>query len=75
MRKVDLSTLISAYTVSSKLSLEQFQFVPVIDGEGGIIPDIPSKLISEGKFSKIPLITGANLDDGSSHSLIPQPNG
>ncbi|PIL29735.1 hypothetical protein GSI_08174 [Ganoderma sinense ZZ0214-1] len=65
MRKVDLSTLISAYTVSSKLSPEQFQFVPVIDGEGGIIPDLPSKLISAGNFSKIPLITGANLDDGT----------
>ncbi|KAI0331004.1 esterase 1 [Cubamyces sp. BRFM 1775] len=65
MRNASLATLLSAYNTSSAESPESFQFVPVIDGPDGLIPDLPSKLMSEGKFSRIPLITGANLDDGT----------
>lgn len=64
MRNASLATLLSAYDTSSAVSPESFQFVPVIDGPGGLIPDLPSTLMAEGKFSRIPLITGANLDDG-----------
>jgi acetylcholinesterase len=39
-------------------------FRPVIDGPRGLIPDIPSKLWDQGKFSKIPFISGTNLDEG-----------
>ena len=41
-----------------------FLFVPVIDGPGGVVPDLPSRLIEAGKFAKIPFIAGANLDEG-----------
>ena len=36
----------------------------MIDGPNGLIPDLPSKLLSQGKFSKIPFMAGANLDEG-----------
>ncbi|KAH9895077.1 esterase 1 [Cubamyces lactineus] len=65
MRNASLATLLSAYNTSSAESPESFQFVPVIDGPDGLIPDLPSTLLAEGKFSRIPLITGANLDDGT----------
>ena len=42
---------------------------PVIDGPGGLIPDLASKLHEEGKFAKLPFMTGTNLDEGTRHSL------
>ena len=59
-----------AYNTSTAESPETFQFVPVIDGPGGIIPDLPSTLVASGKFSKIPTMTGTNLDDGTSSVLL-----
>jgi acetylcholinesterase len=39
-------------------------FLPVLDGPGGLIPDLPSKLLDQGKFAKVPFIAGTNLDEG-----------
>ena len=64
MRNASLATLLIAYNTTSNESPGQFQFVPVIDGAGGLIPDLPSTLLSEGNFAKIPSMTGTNLDDG-----------
>ncbi|KAJ7643875.1 extracellular triacylglycerol lipase precursor [Roridomyces roridus] len=38
---------------------------PVIDGPGGIIPDLPSVLLQNGQFAKLPFISGTNLDEGT----------
>ena len=70
MRQASLDTLLSAYSAASAESPEEFQYVPVIDGPGGLIPDLPSTLLAEGKFSKIPTMTGTNLDDGTHFSLL-----
>ncbi|KAJ7023146.1 extracellular triacylglycerol lipase precursor [Mycena alexandri] len=40
-------------------------WTPVIDGHGGFIPELPSKLVAEGRFSRIPFISGTNLDEGT----------
>ncbi|KAJ7199115.1 extracellular triacylglycerol lipase precursor [Mycena haematopus] len=40
-------------------------WTPVIDGIGGFIPELPSKLMAEGHFSRIPFISGTNLDEGT----------
>ena len=70
------STHSSVGTVLPLRSLpEEFQYVPVIDGPGGLIPDLPSTLLAEallaeGNFSKFPTMTGTNLDDGA-HSSLP----
>lgn len=34
---------------------------PSIDGD--LIPDSPHKLVGEGKFARIPVITGCNKDE------------
>ncbi|RPD53051.1 esterase 1 [Lentinus tigrinus ALCF2SS1-7] len=65
MRSTSLDTLLNAYRTSASESPETFQFVPVIDGADGLIPDLPSTLVAQGKFSRIPLMTGTNLDDGT----------
>ncbi|CAK5266236.1 unnamed protein product [Mycena citricolor] len=38
---------------------------PVIDGPGGLIPELPSRLLLKEKFAKIPFIAGTNLDEGT----------
>ncbi|KAI0746063.1 esterase 1 [Earliella scabrosa] len=65
MRSASIETLMASYQTTVDQSPEAFQFVPVIDGPDGIIPDLPSKLIAQGKFSKIPIMAGTNLDDGT----------
>ncbi|KAJ3574887.1 hypothetical protein NP233_g1456 [Leucocoprinus birnbaumii] len=44
---------------------ELFAFDPTIDGPGGVYPDYPSKLFARGHFSKLPFISGTNLDEGT----------
>lgn len=39
-------------------------FVPVIDGDDGLIPDFPSRLYGTGRFVKVPVLSGVNLDEG-----------
>jgi hypothetical protein len=43
---------------------EQFGFPPTIDGQSGLYPDMPSRLLSEGHFARLPFIAGTNLDEG-----------
>ncbi|KAJ7734185.1 extracellular triacylglycerol lipase precursor [Mycena maculata] len=40
-------------------------FKPVIDGPGGLIPDLPSVLLESGKFARLPFMAGTNLDEGT----------
>ncbi|KAJ7897434.1 esterase 1 [Mycena leptocephala] len=38
---------------------------PIIDGPGGIIPDLPSVLLRRGQISRLPFIAGTVLDEGA----------
>ncbi|EAU89173.2 lipase I [Coprinopsis cinerea okayama7 len=41
-------------------------FSPTRDrGPGSLLPEIPSRLYSQGKFARIPYIAGTNLDEGT----------
>lgn len=68
-QSVDTGTLLTAWQQTAGSFPEPFLFVPVIDGPDGIIPDLPSKLLAAGKFSKIPFIAGTNLDEGTFSAL------
>ncbi|KAK0199371.1 extracellular triacylglycerol lipase precursor [Desarmillaria ectypa] len=41
---------------------EEFWFSPNVDGEGGLVPDLPSRLFSN---IHLPFIAGTNLDEGT----------
>ncbi|KAJ6605909.1 extracellular triacylglycerol lipase precursor [Mycena sp. CBHHK59/15] len=43
----------------------QFTWGPVLDGPGGLIPDLPSVLFARGQFAKLPFISGTNKDEGT----------
>ena len=63
LRSVGTDTIVNATNyVFNTYSL--VPFTPAIDGRGGIIPDLPSRLYRKGKTPHIPFITGTNLDEG-----------
>ncbi|KAI2631960.1 alpha/beta-hydrolase [Hypoxylon sp. NC1633] len=43
----------------------RWAFQPVIDGPGGIIPDLPIKSWEKGNVLRIPILTGFNTDEGA----------
>lgn len=63
LRTVNTSSLIQANDAFYAKTGRQYG-VPVIDGPGGLVPDLPSKLYAKGHFSRIPFIAGTNLDEG-----------
>ena len=62
--------LLTSWEEAAAYFPELVLFVPVLDGPNGLIPDMPSKLLSAGHFSKIPFIAGAVLDEGTEY--VPQ---
>jgi len=65
LRQANTSEILSAEATAIASSTEFFPFQPVIDGPGGLIPDIPSKLLAKGQFTKLPFISGTNNDEGT----------
>ncbi|EJD02497.1 esterase 1 [Fomitiporia mediterranea MF3/22] len=65
LRNASTETIINASNHVFSTIPSEFPFAPLIDGPGGIIPDLPSKLFKKGQFSRIPFISGTNLDEGT----------
>ncbi|KAI0824007.1 esterase 1 [Trametes gibbosa] len=65
LRQASVAEILNAQGAASGQSGEQFPWAPVIDGSGGVIPDLPSKLLAAGQFSRLPFISGSNLDEGT----------
>lgn len=65
LQQAPLADLLNAAALAGSQNPGEFAFIPVIDGQGGVIPDLPSTLLASGAFSKIPFIAGTNLDDGT----------
>ncbi|KAI3621539.1 extracellular triacylglycerol lipase precursor [Moniliophthora roreri] len=65
LKTASSSTLLQATGVSFAEAREQFPFVPALDGPGGVLPELPSEMYAKGQFSKIPFISGTNLDEAT----------
>ncbi|KAJ7314434.1 extracellular triacylglycerol lipase precursor [Mycena albidolilacea] len=63
LRNVPVEEIVTAHAAAVATTV--VGWTPVIDGPGGFIPDLPSKLVAEGHFSRIPFISGTNLDEGT----------
>jgi hypothetical protein len=50
--------------INAGFALELTPFRPVLDGPGGIVSDYPAKRLSRGAGGQVPLMIGANLDEG-----------
>ena len=71
LRRDDINTthLIQAINASLDATRELFPWVPTLDGPDGLLPDLPSKMLKQGRYSKIPFITGNCLDEGVAFML------
>lgn len=47
-----------------------FTWDPSVDGPGGLIPDLPSVLLQQGKFARLPFISGTNQDEGGCSACL-----
>ncbi|KAL5489735.1 hypothetical protein ACEPAI_4567 [Sanghuangporus weigelae] len=65
LRNANTETIINATNYVNSYIQAEFPFAPVIDGPGGVIPDLPSKLYAQGRFARTPFITGTCLDEGT----------
>lgn len=64
LRSESLQSIINATNTAFLTIQEQAPWVPVIDGPGGLIPDLPSNLYAKGHFARLPFIAGSCLDEG-----------
>ncbi|KAK0184469.1 extracellular triacylglycerol lipase precursor [Armillaria mellea] len=64
LRKANTSAILKGFRELYKnhQAMEEFWFSPNVDGEGGLVPDLPSRL-SAG--IQLPFIAGTNLDEGT----------
>ena len=65
LRNATTAALLSSWEAAVDVIPDLFPFVPVVDGPGGLLPDIPANLLTEGNFSRIPFIAGTVLDEGT----------
>ncbi|KAJ7659591.1 extracellular triacylglycerol lipase precursor [Mycena polygramma] len=65
IRQVGTDDILNAFGVATGQANALFPWYPTIDGPGGLIPDLPSKLFDAGHFARLPFISGTVLDEGS----------
>ncbi|KAJ7599209.1 Alpha/Beta hydrolase protein [Mycena floridula] len=58
MREASLGAIVSA------INRARGSFAPVLEGPGGFLPDLPSRLIRSGNFSNVDLMAGHCTGDG-----------
>ncbi|KAJ6463699.1 extracellular triacylglycerol lipase precursor [Mycena vitilis] len=63
LRAVPVDEIVTAHAAAVATAV--VGWTPVIDGPGGLIPELPSELVAEGHFSRVPFISGTNLDEGT----------
>ncbi|ESK84656.1 extracellular triacylglycerol lipase precursor [Moniliophthora roreri MCA 2997] len=64
LQSVNSSSILQGLVASIAEASELFPWSPAIDGPGGFIPDLPSRLFKKGIFARLPFIAGTNLDEG-----------
>ncbi|KAJ8108941.1 hypothetical protein ONZ43_g6275 [Nemania bipapillata] len=72
LRDLPYSTIVTASQAVWKAWSESLRwpFQPVIDGPGGVIPDLPINSWQKGNVLRIPIITGFNTDEGA--TFVPE---
>ncbi|KAJ7866606.1 extracellular triacylglycerol lipase precursor [Mycena olivaceomarginata] len=65
LRAANTTELLAGFSAALAQTTNEFPWVPVIDGHGGLIPDLPSVLFKRGQFARLPFIAGTNLDEGT----------
>jgi carboxylesterase type B len=65
LREANTTEIFAGLSAAMAETLEEFPWTPVLDGPGGLIPDLPSVLFKRGQFARLPFISGTNQDEGT----------
>ncbi|KAJ7614302.1 Carboxylesterase family-domain-containing protein [Mycena polygramma] len=65
LRAANTTEIFNGMSTVEAAGVELFPFQPVIDGPGGLIPDVPSVFLNRGQFARLPFIAGTTLDEGT----------
>ncbi|KAJ7835984.1 extracellular triacylglycerol lipase precursor [Mycena leptocephala] len=65
LRNANTTEIFAGLSAALAEATELFPWDPVIDGPGGLIPDLPSVLFKRGQFARLPFIAGTNQDEGT----------
>jgi len=65
LKTANSSDIFQGFLNSLAKSPELFPFDPTLDGPDGLYPDIASNVFASGRFTRIPSISGCNLDEGT----------
>ncbi|KAJ7700483.1 esterase 1 [Mycena rosella] len=65
LRNANTTEIFAGLSTAMADATELFPWDPVIDGPGGLIPDLPSVLFNRGQFARLPFIAGTNQDEGT----------
>ncbi|KAJ7614128.1 extracellular triacylglycerol lipase precursor [Roridomyces roridus] len=57
--------IFAGLTAAMEEATEEFPWDPVLDGPGGLIPELPSVLFARGEFARLPFMAGTNQDEGT----------
>lgn len=69
LRKANTSAILEGFreVYKDRRAQEEFWFSPNVDGEGGLVPDLPSRLSTD---IQLPFIAGTNLDEGGYYANL-----
>lgn len=69
LQSVDASVILQAASASTPAGTDpaNLAWYYTLDGPSGIFPDLPSNLLSGGKYARIPFIAGTVLDECQYH--------
>ncbi|KAJ7878004.1 extracellular triacylglycerol lipase precursor [Mycena olivaceomarginata] len=70
LAKANTTEILQGFASASSESTHFNPWPPVIDGPGGLIPDLPSVLFKRGQFARLPFIAGTVKDEGT--TFVPQ---
>ncbi|KAF8145657.1 Alpha/Beta hydrolase protein [Mycena galopus ATCC 62051] len=69
LAQANTTEIFQGFTLVTAESTTLKPWPPVLDGPGGLIPDLPSALFNGGQFARLPFIAGTVLDEGAENNL------
>ncbi|KAF8650362.1 hypothetical protein AX16_005275 [Volvariella volvacea WC 439] len=63
IRQADEAAIFQGIVTAIENASEQFPFKPNLDGEGGLVRELPSEIFKKGGFARLPFIVGTNLNE------------
>ncbi|KAJ7857027.1 esterase 1 [Mycena leptocephala] len=65
LQSVSSTEIMSGWAAAAARTQVLFPWTPTLDGPDGLIPALPSVMLATGNLSRLPFITGTNMDEGT----------